>query len=61
VRCWSFLGKFDICCSLSIQSPLCVFVGWMIGQKMDLSFQLFETTILFVTIPVVAFLLKVGP
>jgi Ca2+/H+ antiporter len=53
-----FWGKFDLC-SLLIQIPFCVVVGWMMGQKMDLNFQLFETATLFITVLVVAFLLQV--
>lgn len=40
--------------------PLCVVVGWMMGQKMDLNFQLFETTTLFITVLVVSFMLQEG-
>jgi Ca2+/H+ antiporter len=54
-----FWQKFDLC-SLLIQIPFCVVVGWMMGQKMDLNFQLFETATLFITVLVVAFLLQVG-
>ena len=43
-----------------IQIPFCVVVGWMMGQKMDLNFQLFETATLFITVLVVAFMLQVG-
>ena len=49
---------FDICCP--IQIPFCVVIGWMMGQKMDLNFQLFETATLFITVLVVAFMLQVG-
>lgn len=54
-----FFVKLDICC-MSIQIPFCVVVGWMMGQKMDLNFQLFETATLFITVLVVAFMLQVS-
>lgn len=44
---------------LIFQIPFCVIVGWMMGQPMDLNFQLFETATLFVTVLVVAFMLQV--
>ncbi|KAJ9183239.1 hypothetical protein P3X46_007124 [Hevea brasiliensis] len=40
--------------------PFCVVVGWLMGQPMDLNFQLFETATLFVTVLVVAFMLQEG-
>ena len=49
---------FDICSPMQI--PFCVVVGWIMGQKMDLNFQLFETATLFITVLVVAFMLQVG-
>ncbi|RRT50593.1 hypothetical protein B296_00015357 [Ensete ventricosum] len=39
--------------------PFCVVVGWIMGQPMDLNFQLFETATLFITVLVVAFMLQV--
>ncbi|CAN1197206.1 Vacuolar cation/proton exchanger 2 [Linum perenne] len=38
--------------------PFCVVVGWIMGQPMDLNFQLFETAALFITVIVVAFFLQ---
>jgi len=43
-----------------MQIPFCVVVGWIMGQKMDLNFQLFETATLFITVLVVAFMLQDG-
>jgi Ca2+:H+ antiporter len=40
--------------------PFCVVIGWMMGQQMDLNFQLFETAMLFITVIVVAFFLQEG-
>lgn len=40
--------------------PFCVVVGWLMGQPMDLNFQLFETATLFITVVVVAFMLQDG-
>lgn len=40
--------------------PFCVVVGWLMGQPMDLNFQLFETATLFVAVLVVAFMLQEG-
>nr|GFB59263.1 vacuolar cation/proton exchanger 2-like [Tanacetum cinerariifolium] len=40
--------------------PFCVVVGWIMGQPMDLNFQLFETATLFITVLVVAFMLQEG-
>ncbi|XP_023905737.2 vacuolar cation/proton exchanger 5 [Quercus suber] len=37
-----------------------VVVGWMMGQRMDLDFRLFETATLFITVLVVAFMLQEG-
>jgi len=37
-----------------------VVIGWMMGQEMDLNFQLFETATLFITVLVVAFMLQVS-
>lgn len=42
-----------------MQIPFCVVTGWIMGQPMDLNFQLFETATLFITVIVVAFLLQV--
>ncbi|XP_039058543.1 vacuolar cation/proton exchanger 2-like isoform X2 [Hibiscus syriacus] len=61
--------KLDISLGVAIGSstqismfgiPFCVVIGWAMGQEMDLNFQLFETTILFITVIVVAFFLQVG-
>ncbi|KAL5213768.1 hypothetical protein ABZP36_002920 [Zizania latifolia] len=61
--------KLDITLGVAIGSstqismfviPFCVVVGWMMGQKMDLNFQLFETATLFITVLVVAFMLQDG-
>jgi hypothetical protein len=51
--------EFDVCHAV-LQIPFCVVIGWMMGQKMDLNFQLFETATLFITVLVVAFMLQVG-
>ncbi|XP_034207955.1 vacuolar cation/proton exchanger 2-like isoform X2 [Prunus dulcis] len=40
--------------------PFCVVVGWIMGQRMDLNFKLFETATLFITVLVVAFMLQEG-
>ncbi|XP_020103864.1 vacuolar cation/proton exchanger 2-like isoform X3 [Ananas comosus] len=40
--------------------PFCVVIGWMMGKRMDLNFQLFETATLFITVLVVAFMLQEG-
>ncbi|XP_044492898.1 vacuolar cation/proton exchanger 3-like isoform X2 [Mangifera indica] len=40
--------------------PFCVVVGWIMGQPMDLNFQLFETATLIITVLVVAFMLQEG-
>ncbi|KAG2246142.1 hypothetical protein Bca52824_085770 [Brassica carinata] len=42
--------------------PLAILVhyGWMMGEQMDLNFQLFETAMLFITVIVVAFFLQEG-
>lgn len=40
--------------------PFCVLMGWIMGRPMDLNFQLFETSVLFITIIVVSFLLLDG-
>ncbi|CAN1857043.1 Vacuolar cation/proton exchanger 2 [Linum perenne] len=61
--------KLDISLGVAIGSstqismfgiPFCVVVGWIMGQPMDLNFQLFETAALFITVIVVAFFLQVG-
>ncbi|RCV15141.1 hypothetical protein SEVIR_3G034900v4 [Setaria viridis] len=61
--------KLDITLGVAIGSstqismfviPFCVVIGWMMGQKMDLNFQLFETASLFITVLVVAFMLQDG-
>ncbi|KAK9995895.1 hypothetical protein SO802_020581 [Lithocarpus litseifolius] len=38
--------------------PISVLFGWILGQPMDLNFQLFETAMLFMTVLVVAFMLQ---
>ncbi|CAM6045102.1 unnamed protein product [Sphagnum compactum] len=40
--------------------PFCVVIGWSMGIHIDLNFQLFETTTLFITVLVVAFMLQDG-
>uniref|UniRef100_A0A2P2L0N5 Vacuolar cation/proton exchanger n=1 Tax=Rhizophora mucronata TaxID=61149 RepID=A0A2P2L0N5_RHIMU len=61
--------KLDISLGVAIGSstqismfgiPFCVVMGWMMGQPMDLNFQLFETATLFITVIVVAFFLQEG-
>ncbi|XP_077240847.1 vacuolar cation/proton exchanger 2-like isoform X3 [Tasmannia lanceolata] len=61
--------KLDITLGVAIGSstqismfviPFCVVVGWAMGQRMDLNFQLFETATLFITVLVVAFMLQEG-
>lgn len=61
--------KLDITLGVAIGSstqismfviPFCVVVGWLMGQPMDLNFQLFETATLFITVLVVAFMLQEG-
>lgn len=61
--------KLDISLGVAIGSstqismfgiPFCVVIGWIMGQSMDLNFQLFETATLFITVLVVAFLLQEG-
>ncbi|CAI9267653.1 unnamed protein product [Lactuca saligna] len=61
--------KLDITLGVAIGSstqismfviPFCVVVGWIMGQPMDLNFQLFETASLFITVLVVAFMLQEG-
>jgi len=42
-----------------MQIPFCVVIGWIMGNSMDLNFQLFETAALFLTVIVVAFMLQV--
>ena len=42
-----------------LQIPFSVVLGWIIGQAMDLNFQLFETTTLFISVLVVALMLQV--
>ncbi|XP_073292462.1 vacuolar cation/proton exchanger 3-like [Primulina huaijiensis] len=61
--------KLDISLGVAIGSstqismfaiPFCVMVGWFMGKRMDLNFQLFETATLFITVLVVAFMLQEG-
>lgn len=61
--------KLDITLGVAIGSstqismfviPFCVVIGWIMGQQMDLNFQLFETATLFITVLVVAFMLQEG-
>ncbi|XP_017699553.1 vacuolar cation/proton exchanger 3-like [Phoenix dactylifera] len=61
--------KLDISLGVAIGSstqismlgiPFCVVIGWIMGQPMDLNFQLFETATLFITVLVVAFMLQDG-
>lgn len=62
-------NKLDITLGVAIGSsaqismfliPFCVVVGWIMGKPMDLNFELFETTTLFITVLVVAFMLQEG-
>ncbi|GMP66395.1 hypothetical protein CsSME_00026770 [Camellia sinensis var. sinensis] len=46
----------DLCECIKI--PFCVVCGWFLGHPMDLNFQLSETTTLFMTVLVVAFMLQ---
>ncbi|XP_022771627.1 vacuolar cation/proton exchanger 3-like isoform X2 [Durio zibethinus] len=61
--------KLDISLGVAIGSstqiamfgiPFCVIIAWIMGQPMDLNFQLFETATLFLTVIVVAFMLQEG-
>ncbi|XP_073140778.1 vacuolar cation/proton exchanger 2-like isoform X2 [Henckelia pumila] len=61
--------KLDISLGVAIGSstqismfaiPFCVMIGWFMGKRMDLNFQLFETATLFITVLVVAFMLQEG-
>ncbi|XP_018825878.1 vacuolar cation/proton exchanger 5-like isoform X2 [Juglans regia] len=61
--------KLDISLGVAIGSstqismfgiPFCVVASWIMGQPMDLNFQLFETATLFITVLVVAFMLQEG-
>ncbi|XP_030930103.1 vacuolar cation/proton exchanger 5-like [Quercus lobata] len=61
--------KLDITLGVSIGSstqialfviPFSVVLGWIIGQAMDLNFQLFETTTLVISVLVVALMLQEG-
>lgn len=61
--------KLDITIGVAIGSstqismfviPFCVIVGWCMGKGMDLNFQLFETSVLFITVLVVVFMLQDG-
>ncbi|KAK8941352.1 Vacuolar cation/proton exchanger 2 [Platanthera zijinensis] len=61
--------KLDISLGVAIGSstqismfliPFCVVIGWIMGERMDLNFQLFETATLFITVLVVAFMLQEG-
>ncbi|XP_038998166.1 vacuolar cation/proton exchanger 5-like isoform X3 [Hibiscus syriacus] len=66
---FSMKDKLDISLGVAIGSstqismfgiPFCVVIGWIMGQEMDLNFQLFETATLFITVIVVAFFLQEG-
>ncbi|MQL77143.1 hypothetical protein Taro_009546 [Colocasia esculenta] len=50
------IGSATQICMLGI--PVAVLVGWIMGQPVDLNFQLFETSALFMTVLVVAILLQ---
>lgn len=50
---------FELIKSLLVQIPFCVVIGWPMGTHMDLNFELYETASLFITVLVVAFMLKV--
>nr|XP_043630229.1 vacuolar cation/proton exchanger 3-like [Erigeron canadensis] len=61
--------KLDISLGVAIGSstqismfvmPFCVVVGWIIGRPMDLNFEIFETSSLFMTILLVACILQEG-
>ncbi|KAM4092023.1 hypothetical protein ACB094_06G004900 [Castanea mollissima] len=61
--------KLDITLGVSMGSstqialfviPFSVVLGWIMGQLMDLNFQLFETATLFISVLVVAFMLQEG-
>ncbi|XP_054818319.1 vacuolar cation/proton exchanger 3-like isoform X3 [Prosopis cineraria] len=61
--------KLDISLGVAIGSsiqislfviPFCVVTGWIVGRPMDLNFQLFETTSLFIAVVIVAFMLHNG-
>ncbi|KAL5076146.1 hypothetical protein RYX36_015130 [Vicia faba] len=61
--------KLDISLAVAVGSsiqismfmiPFCVVVGWMIGCPMDLNFQPFETTSLFMSVIIVNFMLQNG-
>ncbi|KMZ76502.1 Vacuolar cation/proton exchanger [Zostera marina] len=59
--------KMDILVKIAVGSsteitmftiPFCVILGWIMDVPLDLNFQIFETTTLFLTLLVVAFLLQ---
>lgn len=61
--------KLDISLGVAIGSstqismfviPFCVVIGWPMGTRMDLNFELFETATLFITVLVVALMLQEG-
>ncbi|XP_021273686.1 vacuolar cation/proton exchanger 3-like isoform X1 [Herrania umbratica] len=61
--------KLDISLGVAIGSstqiamfgiPFCVIIAWIMGQPLDLNFQLFETATLFLAVIVVAFMLQEG-
>jgi hypothetical protein len=56
---WTFKELQQTSILHDLQIPFCVVIGWMMGEEMDLNFQLFETATLFITVLVVAFMLQV--
>lgn len=62
-------NKLDLSVAVAIGSstqismfviPFCVVYGWVSGNSMDLNFHIFETSTLFITVIVVAFMLQEG-
>jgi hypothetical protein len=54
-----FVSLSDKSIIILLQIPFSVVLGWIMGQPMDLNFQLFETTTLFISVLVVALMLQV--
>nr|POE74925.1 vacuolar cation/proton exchanger 5 [Quercus suber] len=55
--CVSILSEYLVD---TIEIPFSVVLGWIMGQPLDLNFQLFETATLFISIFVVALMLQEG-
>ncbi|KAK7826434.1 vacuolar cation/proton exchanger 5 [Quercus suber] len=55
--CVSILSEYLVD---TIEIPFSVVLGWIMGQPMDLNFQLFETATLFISVFVVALMLQEG-